>query len=231
MSKTKIISADERTLTRIQEIIMKVGVDIIKKGEGALFVISDKCQYKRLLKQKIEPFSVFEKGAKKILLTIGMIDGAVIISRDGTVVAYGAMIKSKKVFPGYGTRHSAAYSASMFPDSIAILISQEEKKIKVFREGKVVIQVDTTEKNVKHNISEISQILESAGFGTISSVGVTAAATAGLIPFGISILPGILLFGVPYYVIKKIRQKNIMVGVSGNHFKMSKRDIIKKKKL
>jgi len=190
----------EKKLEKIEEIAIKAGIEIARKGEGGLFVISDDCPYRRLLKQKIKPFSVFEKGALKILMSIATIDGAVIITREGVVKDYGAMIKSKKVFRGYGTRHSAAYSASLCPDTTAILVSQEEKKVKIFRQGNLVMQIDALQKNVEKQISELPGVLESIGVGTLSSLGVSA-----LIPgLGIAIIPGIIIFGVPYYLLRRL---------------------------
>jgi DNA integrity scanning protein DisA with diadenylate cyclase activity len=197
----KKISAASNT-KRFEETLIRIGIEIAKKGEGALFVISDDAKYKRLLKQKIEKFSVFEQGAKKLLLSIGMIDGAVIINHQGIVMDYGAKIEAKKVFKGYGTRHSAAYSASFFKDSVAILVSQEEKKIKIFSQGKMIVQIDALEKDVEKNISQANNILESIGVGTLTTIGVGALAPT----LGIAVVPGIILFGVPYYLFKKYRK-------------------------
>jgi DNA integrity scanning protein DisA with diadenylate cyclase activity len=189
-------------IKRIEETLISVGVEIAKKGEGALFIISERCKYKKLLKQKIEPFSIFEKGAGKILFSIAMIDGAVVVNREGIVLAYGAKIDAKKVFRGYGTRHSAAYSASLQEDTIAILVSQEERKIKIFKKGKMIVQVDALEKDVVKHISEANDLLESVGVGTLTTIGVTALAPA----LGIAVVPGIILFGAPYYLIKKFKK-------------------------
>lgn len=194
----KQITEAERA-KKIEEILIKVGIDVSKKGEGALFVVTDKCKYKKLLKQKIEAFSIFEKGAEKLLLSIAMIDGAVIINHEGVVVDYGAKIDAPKVFRGYGTRHSAAYSASKCPDTFAILVSQEEKKIKIFKQGKLTVQIDALEKNVAKHVVEANNVLESIGVGTLSTIGVGALAPT----LGIAVVPGIVLFGVPYYLIRK----------------------------
>jgi DNA integrity scanning protein DisA with diadenylate cyclase activity len=190
-------------LKKIEEILIQTGIEIAKKGEGALFIISDKCKYKKLLKQKIDKFSIFEKGAQKLLLSIAMIDGAVVVNHEGIVVQYGAKLESKGVFKGYGTRHSAAYSTSKTKDTIAILVSQEEKKIKIFKEGKLIVQIDALQKNVEKQVSKANELLESVGVGTLSAIGVSALAPT----LGIAIVPGIILFGAPYYLIKKYLKK------------------------
>ncbi|MEM3405494.1 MAG: DNA integrity scanning protein DisA nucleotide-binding domain protein [Candidatus Pacearchaeota archaeon] len=193
----------ENKRKKIEEILIKVGIEIARKGGGALFIISDSCKYKRLLKQKIKPFSIFEKGAEKILMSIGTIDGAVIVNSKGMIKDYGAFIKSKKIFKGFGTRHIAAYNASLNKDTIAILVSEEEKKVKIFKEGKIILQFDTLEKNIQKNVNETFKLLESLGFGTLSSVSIST-----LIPgLGVSIFPGIILFAAPYYIFRKIQEK------------------------
>ncbi len=128
-----------------------------------------------------------------------MIDGAIIINSQGVVVQYGAKIESKKTFKGYGTRHSAAYSASQMPNTFAILVSQEEKKIKIFKQGKMIVQIDALQKEVQKQVSKANKILESIGVGTLSTIGVSALAPT----IGIAIVPGIVLFGVPYYLFRK----------------------------
>ncbi|MEM4181745.1 MAG: DNA integrity scanning protein DisA nucleotide-binding domain protein [Candidatus Pacearchaeota archaeon] len=188
-----------KKIKKIEELLISVGIDIAKKGEGALFVVSDNCKYKKMLKQRFEPFSIFEPGAKKILLSLAIIDGAVIINKEGMVVDYGAKIESKRVFREYGTRHAAAYSASLEKDSLSVLISQEEKKIKIFRQGKITVQIDALEKNVEKKVREANEILESVGVGTLSTIGVSALAPG----LGIAVVPGIILLGVPYYFFKK----------------------------
>jgi DNA integrity scanning protein DisA with diadenylate cyclase activity len=191
------------SLKDIEKIILKAGLDISKKDEGALFIISDRIRYKRMLKQKVQPFSIFECGARKLLPSIGMIDGAVIINKNGIVIDYGVKVAAKKVLKGYGTRHSAAYSASFEKETISILVSQEEKKIKIFKKGKLIAQIDALEKNVEKHVSRIHEILESAGVGALSTIGISFLAPE----LGIAILPGIVLFGVPYYILRKLRKR------------------------
>lgn len=186
-------------MKKIEEILISVGVEVAKKNEGALFVISaGDIKYDNLLKQKIQKFSIFETGARKLLLSIAMIDGAVVIDQEGMVLDYGAKIHSSKTFSGYGTRHSAAYSASL-GSSVAILVSQEEKKIKIFKKGKVIVQIDALEKDVEKHVSDANHVLQSVGVGTLTTIGVSALAPG----LGIAVVPGIILFGVPYYLYRK----------------------------
>jgi DNA integrity scanning protein DisA with diadenylate cyclase activity len=187
------------TLKKVEEKILEVAIEIARKGEGALFVIGDKVNYASLVDQKIKKFSVFDEGARKMLVSLGTIDGAVIISTKGDVVAYGAMIKKAKPFKGYGTRHAAAFTASQ-NGNISILASEEERKVKIFREGKFILQMDTLEKNIEKKIPQVTSLLESVGAGFIGTVG-----AAALVPtLGIAFLPGVLIFGASYFAIKEL---------------------------
>jgi DNA integrity scanning protein DisA with diadenylate cyclase activity len=187
---------------KIEKKIIGVAIELAKKGEGALFVIGDNIGYDRLLNQEFKPFSVFSNGADKVLKGLAVIDGAVIINKQGFVIDYGAMINKTKAFVGYGTRHSAGLTASK-GGNVSILCSEEEKKVKIFRDGKYIMQVDALERGIEKDTTKIATALESIGAGLIGTVG-----AATIVPtLGISLLPGVIIFGGSYYTIKKILNK------------------------
>lgn len=184
---------------KIEEKILNIAVYLARKGEGALFVIGDKVDYSTLIKQRFEKFNLFDSGADKLLKSIATIDGSVIIDSQGNVVAYGAMIRKTKPFVGYGTRHAAAFTASL-KGNTAILCSEEEHKVKIFKNGRLLMQIDGLQKNVEKEIPRISAILESLGAGVVGTIGVAALAPA----LGIALIPGVIVFGAGYYAIKSI---------------------------
>ncbi len=184
---------------KIEKKILKIAIDLAREGNGALFVIGDDIKYKNLLRQKLEPFSVFERGSEKVLKGLANIDGAVVIGSDGIVKDYGVMLKSPKAFIGYGTRHAAALSASR-KGNTSILCSEEERKVKIFKDGRYIMQIDALQKNVEKSVPQITTLLESLGAGLLGTIGV-ASLTSN---FGIALIPGVLVFGGSYYAIKKI---------------------------
>ncbi len=189
----------EEAVKKVEDVILKIAIEIAKHGEGALFVIGDKVSYAHLIKHKIKKISVFHKGAEKLLKGLAVIDGAVIISPKGELVDYGVLIKKTSPFLGYGTRHAAAITASK-NGNISILVSEEERKVKVFKNGRYIMQIDALQKNVTKRVSTISEMLESAGAGVIGTVG-----AATLVPaLGITLIPGIIVFGGSYYAIKSL---------------------------
>jgi len=187
---------------KIEEKILKIAIEIAREGKGALFVIGDKVEKQRLFRQKFKPFSIFDKGADKVLKGLASIDGAVIIDKEGIVRYYGVMIKKTRALIGYGTRHAAAITASK-NDNTSILCSEEERKIKIFRNGRYIMQVDALQKNVEKNVSGISRMLETIGAGVIGTFGVATIAPS----IGITLIPGVLIFGGSYYAIKKIMER------------------------
>jgi hypothetical protein len=197
MEKIKI------TPKKIEEIVIRAAIEIAKTGEGALFVIGDKVEYEKLIKQRFEHVNVFENGAYKILKGLAVIDGAVVIDKRGNLVDYGVLIKKTKAFIGYGTRHAAALTASQRGNT-AILVSEEERKVKIFKDGRYLMQIDALEKNVEKKVPMISGILESVGAGLLGTIGTAAIAPT----LGVALIPGIILFGGSYYAIKAFMEKH-----------------------
>lgn len=187
----------------IEEQVIKVCLRIAKKKEGALIIIGDEVKYTKLVQQITPSFNILKNA--KLLEALAKIDGAVIIDTNGMMVAYGVLIKPKKVIIGMGTRHSASVSASMQNLSVtSYMVSEEEQKIKIFRNGKQIIQIDATQKGVEEGTKDITDILQSIGIGTLSSAGAgLLLPTLGiglLLPF----LPGVVLFGSAAFIIQKV---------------------------
>ena len=189
----------EKKLKRLEEVLIQIGLRIAKRGEGALFVIGD-VEYKPLVDQKVPPFNVIEN--PKLLESLALMDGAVLISKDGMMKAYGIMVKAKKTFKNFGTRHSAGLSASLGKENTVFVVSEEDRKIRILREGKMVMQIDALQKNVEKSVSNAATILESIGIGTIGTIGTGLLAPS----LGIALLPGVILFGSAYYLLKYLNK-------------------------
>ena len=183
---------NEALYKKIEETLLQVGLKIAKRGEGALFVVG-KVKYKPLVDQTIPPFKVYENA--KLLESLALMDGAVVINEGGFMEAYGVKIRGGKVMKNFGTRHSAAISSAR-GDNLVVIVSEEDRKVKILKKGKMVMQIDSLQKDVEKNVSNAVRILESLGAGTIGVIG-----TSLLIPaVGITLLPGVILFGSVYYL-------------------------------
>ncbi|MEK6881601.1 MAG: diadenylate cyclase, partial [Nanoarchaeota archaeon] len=100
----------KKDFNKLQETLIQVGLRIAKRGEGALFVVGD-VEYKPLVDQQVPPFKVMNN--PKLLESLAIMDGAIVIDFSGYMKAYGVKIKATKIFKNFGTRHSAGISASM----------------------------------------------------------------------------------------------------------------------
>lgn len=190
---------EKENLKILEEEIIRVGLKIAKRGEGTLFVIGD-AEYAPLVEQNIPPFKVVEN--PKLLESLALMDGAIIVDTQGLMKAYGVMIKSNKTFMNFGTRHSAAMSASK-NGNISILVSEEDRKVRIFKDEKMIMQIDALEKNVEQSVSTAVNLLESVGVGAIGAIG-----TGILVPtLGLAIIPGIMIFGSAYYLTRLLANK------------------------
>jgi DNA integrity scanning protein DisA with diadenylate cyclase activity len=187
------------SMKKIEETLLQVGLRIAKRGEGALFVVGE-VEYKPLIDQSVPPFKISDN--PKLLESLALIDGAVIIDKDGMMKAYGVMIKSTRTFKNFGTRHSAAISASK-GDNLVIIISEEDRKVRILKNGKMVMQIDALQKDVEKSVPTAINVLESVGAGTIGTIGTSLLAPA----LGVAFLPGVILFGSAYYLGKLISKK------------------------
>ncbi|PIN95235.1 hypothetical protein COU53_00345 [Candidatus Pacearchaeota archaeon CG10_big_fil_rev_8_21_14_0_10_30_48] len=184
----------------IEEALIEVGLRIAKRGEGALFVVGE-AEYKPLVDQNVPPFRVIDN--PKLLESLALMDGAVIINKEGVMTAYGVMIKSRRTFKNFGTRHSAAMSASLVKSNLVVIVSEEDKKIRIMKKGKMVMQIDALQKNVEDSVSAAADVLESVGAGTLGAIGTALLAPA----VGLALLPGVVIFGSAYYLTKLLRRK------------------------
>lgn len=186
--------------TELQEFLIQIGLKIAKRRDGALFVIGE-TTYKPLVEQTVPPFNVMKN--PKLLESLALMDGAVIVSPEGKMKAYGVLITGrKKVFKNFGTRHSAALTASK-NGNISILVSEEDRKLRIFKEGKMIMQLDPEQKGIEKSIPVAVNLLASVGAGTLGAIG-----TSLLVPgLGIALVPGIVVFGSAYYLGKNLHKR------------------------
>ncbi len=186
-------------IKKLEETLIQVGLRIAKRGEGALFVVGE-VKYTPLINQSVPPFKAADN--PKLLESLALMDGAIILNKKGFVTAYGVKIKSTKVFKNFGTRHSAAISAAT-GDNIVVIISEEDKKVRVMKKGKTVMQIDALQRNVEKDVPKAVEVFETIGAGTVGAVGTSILFP----PLGVAILPGIVFFGSAYYLGKLIKKK------------------------
>lgn len=92
-----------------------------------------------------------------------------------------------------GTRHAAGYTASL-DNNFVVVTSEEDHKCRIFKDGKLIMQIDPKEKEVQNKTSYAINFLESIGAGFLGVLGTTI-----LVPtWGLTLIPGILIFGTAH---------------------------------
>lgn len=182
-------------LKEIEKILVQICLKIARQGKGCIFVIKLKdLKYTLLMPQDLKMFNILEEKNHRRLEILALQDGACIISPEGDLIAYSAKISNTKPFTGFGTKHSAGYSASL-NGNISILASEEDGKVRMFENGKMM-QLDPLEKGIDKNVSKAFDIFKSIGVGTVGVAAMGAAST--LVP---SMAPYILIPAVPGLIV------------------------------
>lgn len=187
-------------MEKLNEEIISVCLKICKRGEGAIIVVGD-CEYTPLVKQVVPSFNVIEN--PKLLESLALQDGAVVLDKFGIMKAYGVMLKVNKlqILKNFGTRHNSGINASMKEGNKVYVVSEEECKVRVYVAGKLILEIDGKQKGIEKKVPEISKITESVGFGTLSFLG----ASAILPTIGLALIPGVIIFGGTHYLISLIK--------------------------
>ena len=181
--------------------MIDIAIKICKQKKGCLLVIMNhKFDYAPLIEQDVKPFNIV--GNQRRVEPLAMFDGCCVFTPDGDLIAYAIQVLNSKPFTGFGTRHSAAYTASLNGNTV-IISSEEDQKVRVFKDGKLMVQIDALEKNIENRTHEIVSIMESIGVGTIGTIGVGILAPT----VGLTLIPGIVIFGSAHFIIKYLGSK------------------------
>ncbi len=190
----------KKGLTRFEQVqkeCLDIAMDVCRSGEGGLIVIGKTKSYRRMFPNFFQKhhINVLDKGMDKVLAKLATIDGAVVVHPDGEIMAYGAHITRSRAQQGAGTRHAAAKGISGEKNMVAIVASEEGKVVRLFKDGRQVVEINPHTKGVEQQTSRIVRFVNSPD-------GALAAGAAIAIPFvGI---PGVIVFAGSYYVAKNL---------------------------
>ncbi|MDL5503730.1 MAG: DNA integrity scanning protein DisA nucleotide-binding domain protein, partial [Candidatus Methanoperedens sp.] len=171
-------------------------------NQGALFVITDRKQIEgnyRLHYPQIQlTGNLLSKGMDAVVEKLATLDGAMIFTPDGEMVAYGARILKSETLLGFGTKHAAARGITLYDDTItAILVSEETGWIKIFQKGEIVLETDAVDIEPS-TLDKVSRFLTNQDTALLASAGIAAAALGTAGP--------VLIVGGAYMVIKTAGQ-------------------------
>ncbi len=167
----------------VYKILLPIAKEIAKQKEGALFVIGPKREFRKryepLFPQMFTKHKINEPGIEKVLVKLATLDGAVLLTNEGELLAYGSKVKGSMPMPGYGTRHAAARGVTTrMKNSTAILVSEEANWVKVFKEGNIILEMDS-ESTPKSMEQKIISFMTEGDTALLTAGGISAALLGG----------------------------------------------------
>ena len=142
-----LASINPRSLFRKKETVrdslihelVNVSLDLAKTKTGAIIVLELNVALGDYMQRGV---ALDAKLSADLIKTIffpntALHDGAIIINRDGRIVAAGCVLPLTKMLErqSYGTRHRAALGVTEVSDALAIVISEERGAITIAHEG------------------------------------------------------------------------------------------------
>ncbi len=196
MERTKN-SSDIRS--EVIRVVLNISKRLAKDKKGALFVIADngkiKDNYHPHYPQIKFAGNMLTNGMDSVIEKLATLDGAVILTPDGEIIAYGSRILKSETMLGFGTKHAAAKGITLSDDSFtAVLVSEENGWIKVFQKGDIVLETDAVDIEPS-TLDKVSHFLTNHDMALLAGAGIAAAAGVAA--------PAILIVGGAYMVVKK----------------------------
>jgi len=123
---------------------------------GTIFVLGDSTAVMEKSKQlTLNPFQGISEGERNVLdpkirealKNFSVLDGAFVIREDGVVLAAGRYLQASGEAPntemplGLGARHSAAAAITVETRSVAVSVSQSSGTVRVFKDGKIGLEL------------------------------------------------------------------------------------------
>lgn len=118
--------------------------------------------------------SMMKARDRPVIKHLSELDGATIIDKNGKLRDFGVTLKRESTFIGHGKRHAFAAGTSKARDVLCILASEEDKHVRIFREGVCIADLDSRTKvsaSLKQRVVEIvdnplSKVLIASGIAT-----------------------------------------------------------------
>lgn len=183
----------------VMNIVLNISKHLAKKQEGALFIIADREKIKGYYRPHYPQVQFLEnlptKGMDSVVEKLATLDGAVILTPEGEMIAYGSRILKSETLLGFGTKHAAARGITLFDESFtAVLVSEENGWIKVFQKGDIVLETDAVDIEPS-TLDKVSRFLTNHDMALLAGAGISVAT-------GIVTAPAVLIVGGAYMVVR-----------------------------
>lgn len=140
--------------------LFNLAIELANQGRegkpiGAIFVLGDHERVLPLSRQMIiNPFkgypeedrNILDPKLKETVKEFAVMDGAFIIRGDGILISAGrhlsAAYEGEDLPQGLGSRHVAAAGITEATEAIAIVISESTGSVRIFKKGKILIEIE-----------------------------------------------------------------------------------------
>lgn len=174
-SKTRNGNLNKKVISQVTQMVNEMA----NKKKGSFFIIT-----KSDISKKYEPLypdlfsnkkiSIFKKETQTLLLALLELDGAIVVDNSGYVIDYGVKVKKTKILLGHGTRHSAARGISCFPNTLSIISSEEDGKVRIFRNGDMVAEINPKTGKSKMFFERIGELFSKPELHVATAGGVAS---------------------------------------------------------
>lgn len=183
--------------SEVMRYILNISKRLAKENQGALFIIADRKSidgnYRLHYPQIQFAGNLLSKGMDAVVEKLATLDGAMIFTPDGEMIAYGSRILKSETLLGFGTKHAAAKGITLYDDTVtAVLVSEESGWIKVFQKGDIVLETDAVDIEPS-TLDKVSRFLTNQDTALLASAGIAAAALGA---------PAVLIVGGAYMMVK-----------------------------
>jgi len=181
--------------------ILNISKRLARENQGALFIVADRKQidgnYRLHYPQIQFAGNLLSKGMDAVVEKLATLDGAMIFTPNGEMLAYGSRILKSETLLGFGTKHAAARGITLYDETItAVLVSEESGWIKVFQKGDIVLETDAVDIEPS-TLDKVSRFLTNQDTALLASAGIAAAALGA---------PAVLIVGGAYMMVKTAGQ-------------------------
>jgi DNA integrity scanning protein DisA with diadenylate cyclase activity len=156
---------ESRVPLKTLKIVVDLAIDIGWEGRegnpiGTLFVVGDTRKVMAMSRPAgFDPVkgyqrkerTLFDPKVREGIKEIAQLDGAIIVTSDGTVEAAARYLESSSTSTislslGLGARHWAAAAISRMTSAIAITISQSSGTVRIFQNGEVALRIEARQR-------------------------------------------------------------------------------------
>lgn len=159
-SSANLLDIPDSVRPDVFETVLKLTMELAARGRegksvGTIFVLGDEEQVLALSRQLIinpfkgyseEELSIHDPQLRDAIKEFSAIDGAFIIRGDGVLVTAGrhlnAALEEDDMPKGLGSRHVAAAGITSLTDAIAMVISESTGTVRIFKKGKIFMEIE-----------------------------------------------------------------------------------------